>query len=137
MRSIIIINQNRMKFQITQISCYDTTLAPSGCTQYYFGSTTGMVNSYNYANQYQLANQKQNICIRLDKWNHANQYQVSNQKQNVCFSLEPCNYVKKYQMSNQKQNNYIRLCRTIQICKKLQLGNQKQNICKVRNMQPR
>ena len=51
-------------FQITQISCYDSySLAPSGCTQYFAG-TSGMFQSYNYANLFQLANQKQRTCFR-------------------------------------------------------------------------
>ena len=52
-------------FQITQISCFDTNLAPPGCTQYLYGSSgTGTINSFNYAGGTQLANQNQNICIR-------------------------------------------------------------------------
>jgi hypothetical protein len=47
------------------VSCYDTNLSPSGCTQYFYGGTTGTLNSFNYANSYQLASQAQHICIRL------------------------------------------------------------------------
>ena len=50
--------------QITQVSCYDTNLAPSGCTQYFYGSTSGTINSFNWANLVQLANQAQHVCIR-------------------------------------------------------------------------
>ena len=50
--------------QITQISCFDANKAPSGCTQYFYGSTTGTITSFNYANSVQLANQRQTICIR-------------------------------------------------------------------------
>jgi hypothetical protein len=46
-----------LKFQITQLSCYDKNLAPSGCTQYYFGPGAGKIMSFNYANLAQLANQ--------------------------------------------------------------------------------
>jgi hypothetical protein len=55
---------NNLGFQITQISCYDANKAPAGCTQWFYGSTTGTINSYNYANLVQLANQQQSICIR-------------------------------------------------------------------------
>jgi hypothetical protein len=51
--------------QITQVSCYDTNLSPPGCTQYFYGGTTGTLNSFNYANAVQLASQAQHICIRL------------------------------------------------------------------------
>ena len=54
--------------QISQISCFDNTgLAPSGCTQYYTG-TSGKIQSFNWmtngANSVQLANQNQKICFR-------------------------------------------------------------------------
>lgn len=35
-----------------------------GCTQYYTG-TSNYFNSYNYAGGVQLANQKQNVCMRF------------------------------------------------------------------------
>lgn len=53
--------------QITQISCYDANKAPAGCTQWFYGSTSGTtINSYNYAasTRSELANQKQSICMR-------------------------------------------------------------------------
>ena len=53
-----------VSLQITQISCLDPNKAPSGCTQYFYGSTTGTITSFNYANSVQLANQRQTICIR-------------------------------------------------------------------------
>ena len=53
-----------VSLQISQISCLDANKAPSGCTQYFYGSTTGTISSFNYANSYQLANQRQTICIR-------------------------------------------------------------------------
>jgi hypothetical protein len=50
--------------QITQISCFDSNhLAPSGCTQYYTG-TSGTIQSFNWQNMVQLANQNQKICFR-------------------------------------------------------------------------
>jgi hypothetical protein len=53
-----------MKFQISQKSCSDIDLAPPGCTQYYYGSGSGSVQSFNYDNNVLLANQIQNICFR-------------------------------------------------------------------------
>jgi len=56
--------------RITQISCFDANKAPAGCTQWFFGTTTGtVINSYNYAasTPYQLANQRQSICIRRER----------------------------------------------------------------------
>ena len=54
--------------QITQYSCTFSNLAPEGCTQYYYGSTTGSVNSFNYqsGNGAHLANQDQTICVRTE-----------------------------------------------------------------------
>lgn len=52
--------------QISQISCHDPyNLAPDGCTQYFQG-TTGTLQTFNYANSNQLANQMQNMCIRYE-----------------------------------------------------------------------
>ena len=55
-------------FQITQISCLDPNRAPNGCVQYYYGSTSGIIYSYNYAAStvIQLANQDQRICFRWE-----------------------------------------------------------------------
>jgi hypothetical protein len=39
-------------------------MAPSGCTQYYYGNTLGAFQSYNYDNSVQLANQFQKVCFR-------------------------------------------------------------------------
>ena len=52
--------------QVTQYSCDFVNLAPEGCVQYYFGSTTGNVQNYNYneGNGVHLANQDQTICVR-------------------------------------------------------------------------
>jgi hypothetical protein len=37
----------------------------TGCTQYFYGSTSvTTINSFNYANLVELANQRQNICFR-------------------------------------------------------------------------
>jgi len=55
--------------KVTQYSCDFVNLAPEGCVQYYFGSTTGMVQNYNYdnGNGVHLANQDQSICIRRER----------------------------------------------------------------------
>ncbi len=78
---------------MTQYSCDFTNLAPPGCTQYFFGSTTGTLRSFNYnggqghqarqtifilthfPNQtgpiiaifLQLANQQQTQCVRRER----------------------------------------------------------------------
>ena len=51
---------------MTQYACDYSNLAPSGCTQYYFGSTTASVETYNFngGNGQHLANQRQQICVR-------------------------------------------------------------------------
>ena len=49
----------------TQYSCDYNNLAPSGCTQYFFGGDgTGTVQTFNFAGGQHLANQNQNICVR-------------------------------------------------------------------------
>jgi len=50
--------------KVTQIACTDETLAPPGCTQYHYGSTTGTIQTYNFDNGQHLNNQRQQICIR-------------------------------------------------------------------------
>jgi hypothetical protein len=54
--------------QISQISCLDPNLPPQSCTQYFYGTSgTGTVNTFNYVNSIQLANQLQTICIRRER----------------------------------------------------------------------
>lgn len=55
--------------KITQYSCDFDNLAPSGCTQYYFGTGSGLVKSYNFDGGAHLANQEQKICIRQERGN--------------------------------------------------------------------
>lgn len=52
--------------KVTQIDCNSQLLAPSGCTQYFYGAAEGTVRSYNFNNRngLHLANQNQKICIR-------------------------------------------------------------------------
>ncbi len=49
---------------MSQHQCDASTLAPDGCLQYYFGTTKGTVESFNFGGELHLANQNQNICIR-------------------------------------------------------------------------
>ena len=55
--------------KVTQYSCDYNNLAPSGCTQYFFGMTTDVVQTFNYnaGNGRHLADQNQNICVRRER----------------------------------------------------------------------
>ena len=55
--------------RVTQLECGSDLLAPSGCTQYYYGSSTGTVQSFNYDGGQHLANQQQSICFRRERGN--------------------------------------------------------------------
>ena len=55
------------EIKVTQFNCNYNNLAPSGCTQYYFGSDMGTVQSFNYVGGVHLAKQNQNICIRREQ----------------------------------------------------------------------
>jgi len=54
--------------KVTQVPCNSKMLAPSGCLQYYTGST-GTISTYNYnsANGQLLANQDYSACIRSER----------------------------------------------------------------------
>ncbi len=54
-------------FQVTQFDCNYDNLAPDGCTQYFFGTTTDLVKSYNFDGGQHLASQDQNICVRRER----------------------------------------------------------------------
>jgi len=54
------------EIKITQLDCFSNELAPTGCTQYHFGSISGTVQSFNYVGGTHLANQNQLICIRRE-----------------------------------------------------------------------
>ena len=58
-----------LTLQITQYDCNYENLAPSGCNQYFFGSSSGMVQSFNYDGGTHLADQNQNMCIRTERGN--------------------------------------------------------------------
>ena len=55
--------------KITQYSCDHPNLAPDGCTQYFFGSASQTVQTFNFAGGQHLANQDQNICVRRERGN--------------------------------------------------------------------
>ena len=55
--------------RVTQLACGSKLLAPDGCTQYFYGSDSGLVKTYNYAGGNHLANQNQVQCIRREKGN--------------------------------------------------------------------
>lgn len=55
--------------QVTQYSCSYNNLAPTGCTQYFFGNDgQGTVKTFNFDSGIHLANQNQNICIRYGNY---------------------------------------------------------------------
>lgn len=56
--------------RVTQLECGSNNLAPAGCTQYFYGDSSGTVSSYNYqGNDYHLADQRQRMCFRREKGN--------------------------------------------------------------------
>lgn len=55
--------------QVTQYDCEFNNLAPKGCTQYFFGSNSQQVQTYNFDGGIHLANQNQNICVRTERGN--------------------------------------------------------------------
>ena len=52
--------------KISQFDCNYNNLAPDGCTQYFYGTSTDIVKTYNFSGGQHLANQDQNICVRLN-----------------------------------------------------------------------
>ena len=80
--------QRNWSIKITQVSCDSDKLAPEGCTQYFTGSTTGMVQSYNYDGGTHLA-YKESI-----HWVTQTRVTISNGSKylSVLFSIEKqCN----------------------------------------------
>ncbi len=53
--------------KVTQYDCNYDNLAPDGCTQYFWGTTTDQVKSYNWDGGQHLAVQDQNICVRRER----------------------------------------------------------------------
>ena len=58
--------QSTLFLKVTQYSCDYNNLAPPGCTQYFFGSTAGTVQTYNFQGGQHLANQDHSFCIRYE-----------------------------------------------------------------------
>jgi len=54
------------EIKVTQLNCNFNNLAPSGCTQYHYGSVEGTIQSFNYVGGLHLAKQNQKICIRRE-----------------------------------------------------------------------
>ena len=52
--------------RISQIPCGSVTKPPSGCTQYYYGSTSGNIQSFNWKGGRHLADQRHKICFRQE-----------------------------------------------------------------------
>lgn len=53
--------------KITQFACDYHNLAPDGCLQYFYGSVSGNVQTFNFEGGTHLGDQDQNICIRREK----------------------------------------------------------------------
>ena len=58
---------NIAQFQVTQLGCDSVNLPPLGCTQFYYGSVSGVVQSYNFDGGSHLADQTQTICVRRER----------------------------------------------------------------------
>ena len=54
----------RTFLQISQYDCDYENLAPDGCTQYFYGTSTDKIQTYNFDGGAHLADQNQNICMR-------------------------------------------------------------------------
>ena len=80
-------------FQVTQYSCDYPNLAPDGCTQYFFGETTGTVQSYNFEGGTHLANQNQNMCIRRER--------------GICKQVDTVKSQTKISVSNQETKFFL------------------------------
>lgn len=57
----------RWNIKVTQYSCDFDNLAPSGCDQYFFGSSTGLVQTFNFDGGRHLADQNQVVCVRRER----------------------------------------------------------------------
>jgi len=63
------ISQRTWNIKVTQYSCDSENLAPRGCTQYFYGSDSMVVQTFNYDGGQHLANQNQQICVRNERGN--------------------------------------------------------------------
>jgi len=57
----------KWSIKVTQYSCDYNNLAPDGCTQYFWGGTTGSVMSYNFDGGMHLADQNHLFCVRKER----------------------------------------------------------------------
>jgi len=65
-----LVSNRQWNIKISQYECGYSNLAPSGCTQWFFGDdATGTVMTFNFDNGVHLANQNQNICVRRERGN--------------------------------------------------------------------
>lgn len=65
-RGVTALATRSWSIKITQYSCDFDNLPPVGCTQWYYGSVSGTVYSYNWDGDIHLANQRQAICVRRE-----------------------------------------------------------------------
>ena len=52
------------RIKITQYTCSHPNLAPEGCVQYFFGSESGSVQTFNFDGGSHLAGQRHKACFR-------------------------------------------------------------------------
>jgi len=71
------------EIKVTHLKCDFNNLAPTGCTQWFFGATEGQIQTYNFNGKLHLANQNQNICIRRE----LNQCQICYSAASMQFDL--------------------------------------------------
>ena len=66
-----------------------SNLAPTGCTQWFYGEVEGQIQSFNFNGGQHLANQNQNICIRyiFFHYNEHSSKQKSNAYQILFFLI--------------------------------------------------
>ena len=55
--------------KITQYDCTFENLAPDGCNKYFFGAAAHLLQTYNFAGNLHLANQRDKFCIRRERNN--------------------------------------------------------------------
>ena len=72
---------------MTQYDCEFNNLAPKGCTQYYFGSTSQQVQTYNFDGGIHISNQDQNICVRTERGNCRQVKKCKNYRVAISFRM--------------------------------------------------
>ena len=63
------ISNRQWSIKVSQYDCDYNNLAPEGCTQYFYGSSSQTVQSFNFDGGQHLADQNQNICVRRERGN--------------------------------------------------------------------